>query len=391
VAVTQSDHPVSAAGRTASTRVASDRRLTARALVALALANARYWFTVAAQVRRQLRHWERRAQAIEDPELRTLALEKLATEGFNAEAAAIAATLAPRANRKHAVRAIVALELLFDYLDGLTERPHEDPLGEGNRLYATFMGAIDPSAELPGDDRDARAADGYLQELASTVRLAIARLPASEAIAPVARRCAARGAQAQIRMHATPLLGDAQLGEWARAEAEGSGLQWREFLLGAASSVLALHALIAAAADPRTTPAEAEEIDAAYLSICVMATLLDGLIDQQSDTDAGALSYIALYEEPALLAQALACAAREASRKSGELRNGPHHLMTLAGVCAYWASAPGARGELAHPALADLRAELQPLLFLPLLVMRAWRASKAAHPRRRVAGRQAPS
>jgi tetraprenyl-beta-curcumene synthase len=389
--VTQSDHPVSAAERTASTRVASDRRLTARALVALTLANARYWFTVAAQVRRQLRHWERRAQAIEDPELRTLALEKLATEGFNAEAAAIAATLAPRANRKHAVRAIVALELLFDYLDGLTERPHEDPLGEGNRLYATFMGAIDPSAELPGDDRDARAADGYLQELASTVRLSIARLPASEAIAPVARRCAARSAQAQIRMHATPLLGDAQLGEWARAEAEGSGLQWREFLLGAASSVLALHALIAAAADPRTTPAEAEEIDAAYLSICVMATLLDGLIDQQSDTDAGALSYIALYEEPALLAQALACSAREASRKSGELRNGPHHLMTLAGVCAYWASAPGARGELAHPALADLRAELQPLLFLPLLVMRAWRASKAARPRRRVAGRQAPS
>ncbi len=181
------------------------------ALVALAFANARYWLTVAGQVRRQLRHWERRAQAIEDPELRVLALSKLAAEGFNAEAAAVAATLAPRANRGHAVQAIVALELLFDYLDGLTERPLDDPLGEGERLYAAFMSAIDPSAETPAADPHPPDADGYLQELATTVRLAIAQLPANETIAPVARRCAARSAQAQIRMHATPLLGTTQL------------------------------------------------------------------------------------------------------------------------------------------------------------------------------------
>src|SRR6185437_1289597 len=72
-----------------------DRRLTARALVALALANARYWTSVALQVRRELRCWEHRARAIEDPELRVLALSKLRGEGFNAEAAAMAATLAP--------------------------------------------------------------------------------------------------------------------------------------------------------------------------------------------------------------------------------------------------------------------------------------------------------
>src|ERR1700722_2590058 len=99
----------------------------ARVLAAFALANARYWMYVARQVHRQMRHWEERAQAIEDPELRALALEKLRTEGFNAEAAAMAATIAPRAMRGQAVRAIVALELLFDYLDGLTERPHSDP------------------------------------------------------------------------------------------------------------------------------------------------------------------------------------------------------------------------------------------------------------------------
>src|ERR1700735_2167569 len=110
--------------------MSDDRTMAARALAAFALANARYWTGVAGHVRREMCHWQTRAQAIGDPELRALALAKLSTEGFNAEAAAIDATIAPRATRRQAVRAIVALELLFDYLDGLTERPCTDPLGE---------------------------------------------------------------------------------------------------------------------------------------------------------------------------------------------------------------------------------------------------------------------
>ncbi|HTB50100.1 MAG TPA: DUF2600 family protein [Solirubrobacteraceae bacterium] len=387
--------------------MSSDLRPALRTLAAFALANARYWLTVARLVHTQMRHWEARAQAIEDPELRALALEKLRTEGFNAEAAAMAATIAPRATRKHAVRAIVALELLFDYLDGLTERPHADPLGEGSRLYAAFVAALDPgsrhSKKVRRDTTDpgpmpcaahlnafepppelplrGLSAEDYLEELGQTIRDALAQLPASEAIEPFAQRCAERGAQAQIRMHATPLLGIAQLGEWARSEAQGSTLQWREFAAGAACSVLTLHALIAAAADPRTTPAQAQAIDTAYLFTGAMVTLLDGIIDRPSDLATGELSYAGLYEDPALLAQALARAAREASRLSAELPNGAHHLVTLTGAVAYWCSAPEARGEHAQLALAGLRRELRLLTFVPLLTMRAWRASRGARPR----------
>ena len=107
-------------------------------------------------------------------------------------------------------------------------------------------------------------------------------------------------------------------------------MQWREFAAGAACSVLALHALIAAAADPRTTPAQAQQIETAYMFTGAMVTLLDGVVDWEHDFAAGELSYAGLYEDHALLAQALALAAREASRHSSELRNGAHHLMTLA-------------------------------------------------------------
>jgi len=358
-----------------------DRRFVARAGLALVVANVRYWSTVAPIVRRELRCWARRAQAIEDPELRALALEKLRGEGFHAEAAAMLATLAPRRHRKDVVEAIVALELLFDYLDGLTERPSGDPLGDGELLFKAFSDAVVvPGAgagkklELPP-----RSDDGYLELLSRTVSCALARLPAASAISEVAQRIASLGGQAQTRMHAASRLGTAQVEEWAREEADGTGLQWRELLAGAASSVLVLHALIAAAADSHTTGAEAEEIASAYLSICVPLTLLDGLVDHDRDmrsVEADRPGYLSFYGNPDELSRALTDATRRAAPRARALRHGPHHAVTLVGVVAYYASAPGARDEPAAPIVARLLAQLRPLISPTLALMRCWRLAK---------------
>jgi alkylhydroperoxidase/carboxymuconolactone decarboxylase family protein YurZ len=264
-----------------------------------------------------------------------------------------------------------------------------EPTSSSRKPPSRHVSTTRPNTRRPGEKPDALSADAYLQELTLAVHSALARLPASEAIAPFALRCATRGAQAQIRMHATQLLGIDHLGEWAHSEAQGTALQWREFAAGAACSVLALHALIAAAADPHTTPTHAQAIETAYLFTGAMVTLLDGVIDQERDAAAGEQSYAGLYENQALLAQALATAAHEASRRSTQLHNGAHHLMTLAAAAAYWCSAPGARGAHARPALQELRRELRPLLFIPLLAMRAWRASRAARPRRRALATEA--
>jgi tetraprenyl-beta-curcumene synthase len=386
-----------------------DRRFVARTGLALSVANVRYWSTVAPVVRRELRRWELRAQAIEDPELRALALEKLRGEGFHAEAAAMLATLAPRRRRRYVVEAIVALELLFDYLDGLTERPSGDPLGEGERLFEALSDAVVvPRAGVgkkleppPRSDDD----DGYLEDLSRTVSCALARLPAAPTISEVAQRIAALGGQAQTRMHAASQLGTEQVEAWARSEAEGTRLEWRELLAGAASSVLALHALIAAAADPRTTGEEAEEIASAYLSTCVLLTLLDGLVDYDEDTQAGGatsrvdalgssdghgpggLGYIDLYGDRDELSQALTDATRRAASQARALRHGPHHAMTLVGVVAYYTSAPGARDEPAAASVERTRAQLKPLISPTLALMRGWRLAKRMGTRDRRAPR----
>ena len=381
------------ASREAAT-VAS-RGAAARTLGALALANARYWPTVAPRVRSQLGRWSERARAIEEPELRALALAKLRLEGLNAQAAAIAATLAPRPHRAPATRAIVALELLYDYLDGVTERRLADPLGDGARLYGAFVGAFDERAPLPAS---AGGEDAYARALAQTVRDGLAQLPARAAVAETAQLCAQRAAQAQVRMHAVAALGHEPLAQWAReqaragslgwreqaragslgwdARARESRLGWREQLAGAAASVLTLHALIAAAADPATTSSDAQRIDEAYVAICALATLLDGIVDREADIASGRRSYASLYDEEPLLANALAGLVREGAAACARLRNGAHHLMTLAAVVAFWSTAPGARRALASPAYAALRIELGSLVFGPAVVMRAWRAGR---------------
>jgi tetraprenyl-beta-curcumene synthase len=357
-----------------------DWRLVARAALALVLANARYWTSVAPVVRRELKRWELRAQGIDDPELRTLALAKLQGEGFHAEAAAMLATFAPRAQRSSVVEAIVALELMFDYLDALSERPSEDPLADGERLFGVFVNAVLVPRESTEEHPELAQQDGgYLEALSRVVSSAVAQLPAAPAITEVAQRIASLSGETQTRMHAAAQLGTGQLEGWAIPEAEGSGLGWREFVAGSASSVLVLHALIAAAADPRTTGEVAARIADAYLLTCVLLTLLDGLVDYDQDKahdGSEGPRYLSLFDDRDELAGTMAAVARRAIAQARALPGGARHVMILTGVAAYYSSAPGAENELARPAIATLRRELAPLMSPTLAVMRAWRSAR---------------
>jgi tetraprenyl-beta-curcumene synthase len=359
-----------------------DHPLMVRMSLALVLANARYWSTVASLVRSQLDYWTLRAERIPDPTLQEVALVNLREEGFNAQATATLATLAPREYRKLVVEAIVGLQVIYDYLDSLVERPLEDPLGDGRRLYQAFVDAIALDSEPRGDYyAQIHESDdgGYLGELVGVVRAALIRLPSQAAIAEVSAQAAERCAEAQIHAHATPVLGSAQLELWATSNAVDTGLQWREFLAGAVSSGLALHALITTAADSRTSQGQALAVDEIYLSVCALTTLLDGLIDYEQDMRGqGQPGYIRYYEDHDALAQGLRSVMHHAATEARDIPNEAHHLMTLVGVVAYYASAPTASSGFARPITKQIHRELKPLIVPTLAIMRAWRAAKRA-------------
>jgi hypothetical protein len=360
-----------------------DRGLLTRTSFALLLANVRYWTGVAPIVRTELKRWQMCAAEIEDSELRAVAFSKLHNESFHADAAAMLATRAPRAHRRSVVEAIVALELLFDYLDGLTERPSSDPVGNGERHFATLINAVGLVASTPGPNAPRAGDSGYPQMLSRAVALAVSRLPAASAIAAIAGRTAHRAAEAQSRIHALHQTGAGQLEAWAKSEPPATDLGWRELVASAGSSVLVLHALIVAAANPRTTCEQATAIESAYLSTCVLLTLLDALVDYEQDASSGdsqRTSYISLYEDPDQLPELLGRSARRAVLQARALPNGPHHVMVLTGVVAYYSTASGARSEVARPTVSRLRRELAPLILPTVALMRAWRYIKRRPP-----------
>jgi tetraprenyl-beta-curcumene synthase len=356
---------------------------TRGALRALAAANSRYWPTVAPVTRRELARWDGPAHAIGDPELQQLGLLKLRDERFNAEVAATLATLVPRTDRPAAVKAIVALELLFDYLDGRTELPLSDPLPDAELLFAPFVGALTPSR-----GSDVRAGDAplsmeadrpYVEALARRTREQVLALPAAGAVLDIAHGSLLRCSQAQARIHAARSLGDQPLKEWASKHAGAKGLGWREFAAGAASSVLAAHALIAAAGDPATSSEDALRIDDAYLAIGAVITILDSVVDESADETRGEPSFIRLFASIDELTASLRALIREALARCRRAPRGEHHAMTLAGVAAYYMSHPGADELRARPVASIVRSELSPTIWPTLGVMLAWRTAKRAH------------
>src|ERR1700735_2193260 len=135
---------------------------------ALVLANIRYWITVAPIVRARLHHWRRLANGIPEPALRHVALVNLREEGFNAQATATLATLAPRPYRRPVTEAIVGLQIIYDYLDSLVERPLANPVEDSRHLYQAFLDAIAPDRKPQGDyypPTHECSDGGYLQEL----------------------------------------------------------------------------------------------------------------------------------------------------------------------------------------------------------------------------------
>jgi tetraprenyl-beta-curcumene synthase len=361
------------------------RRFVARAGMALALAHGRYWSSVAPLVRRLLGSWEARAAEIPDPHLSHLALEKLRNERFNVEVAAMIATLAPAEHRERAVEAIVALQVMYDFLDALTEQPAPDPIRDGLQQSGAFLDALSVSTPprrdyyahyLGGSD------GGYLENLAVTVRDGLLGLPAIDAVAQVIPTCAARCAEAQVRVHAVADVGLGQLEQWAEREAGNTELQWREWLFGAMGSVVAAHVLIALAADRRATAAQASQLDSTYLSLCVLTTALDHLVDHERDTLTGEESYLYLYASREDFARQIALVTRRVLDRVHTIPNGPHHAMILSGVVAYYTSQPGAMGEFARPVTMHVRDQLRPLITPTLATMHAWRVAKSLVPSR---------
>ncbi len=348
--------------------LASDSKSAAAGSVQLfATAARRYWLQVFPAARSCRRRLLARAGSIPDPLLREDALVSHRDKRSNSEGLAAFAVLAPESLRAALARSLVAYQLMLDYLDDVSERPAEDPVANGLCLHSAFEVALDPGAAhqdyyalAPGCEDG-----GYLAELIETCRAPLSALPSYPAARDSLLRQARLCRQSQALNHALafgPL--DDQLAEWAARTAEEAeleaGFEWWELLAAAAASSVTVGALLALAATPGATSADADRIESAYFPwIGGLNALLDSLVDLDEDPEEA--SHLRRYDSLEVAAERLQAIAAGARRRVRELPDARLHEAIFAAMGGLYLSQPQAWRPGAEQVSRAVLSELGPL------------------------------
>jgi tetraprenyl-beta-curcumene synthase len=301
----------------------ADRRL-AWALVAVIV---RYLATIEPHAKRELARWRQHALAIPDPELRAHVLRPFDADD-SALGASLFAVLAPLRIQRRLVRLLIAYVLLWSYVDVRTERdPDADPW-----LYDTLVDALRPGMArvVPLGRRDG----GYLAALLRTCHLGCRMLPAWSAVESAALCLAHDGREVQMINHGPPSQAEARLRAWA---ADRPGMSWNQ-RCAAASSPLAIHALMALAARSVVGHSQARASAAAYQPVSALGVLYDHLLDRSEDRTHMNHSYVRYLVEPYTGARELRGLTALAVRSVRGLPMGERHLLILSAMVAMFLS-----------------------------------------------------
>lgn len=377
------------AGRKGGLRAIRALRRDLSTLARFARASWLYWTCVFPLVCRQVRGWRADAEAIPDPVLRKIALDALAKRG-NLEGAAAYATFAPSPHRAAAVKAAVAFQAAYNFLDLLVEQRCADPVRNGASLHEALSVALTPGAAhgdyyaYCGCSEDG----GYLARLADACRDALVCLPSVELIWEATRRTARRVIVFQSLNLGEDNGDHLMFAQWAAAATpEGSGLRWWETGASAGSS-LCVHVLIAAAARRDLTATAVSALEQAYFPwIGALHSLLDNLIDIAEDARTGQRNLIACYASVDETAERMAALAAKAQEVAGDLEDGLSHTLVVAAMTGMYLSV----SEAFEPAILPVRERILDALGLlarlTLLVFAARHGAESVNARVRRGGR----
>lgn len=330
---------------------------------------------------REMRRWRARAQASSSAPLREDALQVLHRKRTHVDGAGLFWILSRR--RPHLLRLLVAYELMLDFLDYASERGAnltcdlQAAQAGGELLHAALLNALavntviaDHYALHPWSD-DA----GYLRALIAACREGTGALPSYAVVQKLATTEAARAAEVlainHIPDHSCRNIG---LQGWVGRHFPGERqLAWFE-VAAAVSGSLAVHGLLAQAADPYATQKTVERVYVVYLRLVALATaMLDSYADQLEDGATDGHSYVAHYADPATTLARLHAIVKETMRATRALPRGRRHSIIAGCMIAMYLSKDDARSVELATSTRSLVATGGPLVRCLLPMLRGWR------------------
>jgi tetraprenyl-beta-curcumene synthase len=331
------------------------------------------WGLRAASV--EIQRWRTRALVIPDQPMREDALRALATKRTHLHGAALFWTL-PRRRNRDLLRLLVAYELIWDFLDNVNERAAAAGTLNGRQLHLAIAEAIDPSVPISNYYRHSNsgADGGFLFSLVETCRDCCLLLPSYARVQERAVSEAHRAEVLALNHHPDPFERDAALRHWvARERLAAPRTNWWE-LSGAASAPLAIHALLALAAEPICSEKDISGAYAAYFPwLAATTTMLDSYVDQDEDVESGDHSYVAHYQGHEQAVSSIQDLVLRSVIEVRALRNGHRHAVVAAAMIAMYLSKDAARTPALHAGTRILVRSGGSLTRLMLPILRIWR------------------
>jgi tetraprenyl-beta-curcumene synthase len=336
-------------------------------------------------VSREVEVWCARAAEIPDAELRADAFQALRRKRGNINGAALFWTLPDQRNRD-LLEALVAYEILADFLDCVSERGASLGIANGRQLHLALVEAFDPGAEMSDYYRyhDSGNDGGYVRMLVGRCRAHCAALSGYEELRPFLSRAASLSGVLAINHEPDPVRREQALQEWdgdrlaehpERDPIVRSEHQWYERTAGA-SAWLTVLAMLALAVEPGRAARGAAQTYAAYVDwIAPAGAMLDSYGDIVEDAASGDHSYIGHYPTMEVAVERMGELLRGSRREARALPGGARHAVIVDCMIAFYLSKDSVRAPEMRPGARELQRASGPLVELLLPLLRVWRVA----------------
>jgi tetraprenyl-beta-curcumene synthase len=325
----------------------------------------------------EIHRWYKRAQTIPDATIRADALFALKNKRTHAHGAGLFCIL-PRQRNENLLRLLIAYELIWDFLDNLSERSTAAGYIDGHQLHLAIAEAVDPTAKRSDYycDHPNRDDGGYLRALVQSCQHRCSLLPSFAVVSEIVLLGARRAQVLALNHHPDPHKRATLLRQWAEREhADRSDLSWWE-LSGAASAPLAILALLALAAEPRLSASEVARVHDAYSPwLSATTTMLDSYVDQSEDRAHADHAYVEHYPSPTDAQDAIQRLISHSLTRTRNLARGDRHeIIAAAMIAMYLSKTTATSAELSAGTDAFVRTGGS-LTRLLLPILRLWRVT----------------
>lgn len=304
----------------------------------------KYVHKIFPEVDLQLKGWTDLCGDSPDEMLMKQALSSISSKRFHAQGGSVYA-LYPNVNATAAVRFIVALQTISDYLDNLCDRAGVQDESAFRQLHLSMLDAVDPERKISDYYKfyPFKSDNGYLQSLVQECREQLKNAPSYPLVVDSIKKHVQLYTDLQSYKHLQDEVREDCLKTWAGYYAKlYPDISWWEFS-AAAGSTLGIFMLYSAAFDQTLSETQVASIENAYFPwICGLHILLDYYIDSYEDMHTGDLNFTYYYKNLKECEERLTFFIQKAFDSCYELEYPEFHTTVVSGLLCMYLSDPKA-------------------------------------------------